>query len=225
VMAPLAGLTRAESRVPTTLAWVTGESPTYALEGNILSSGATLAWTADLLTEGSVPDLIALAETVPDSGGVTLVPAFTGLGAPHWDREAHALISGLSQTSGRGQIARAAVDAVAHQICDIVDVIEQRNGPLAELRVDGGATASELLMQTQANLLGRRVQVADVAQVSALGAAKLGWQALGEGSSWPVEVRGRTFSPAIDPTARKEQRDHWAAEVSRARYAAGRERS
>ena len=75
-----------DARVPTTLAWVIDKSPTYALEGNILSSGATLAWAADLLTDGSVADLVALAETVPDSGGVTLVPAFAGLGAPHWDR-------------------------------------------------------------------------------------------------------------------------------------------
>ena len=107
------------------MAWVIDASPTYALEGNILSSGATLTWAADLLTDGSVADLVALADTVPDGGGVTLVPAFAGLGAPHWDRNAHALISGMSEATGRAHLARAAVDSIGHQICDIVDVIER----------------------------------------------------------------------------------------------------
>ena len=100
VMTPVAELSASEGGILTTLAWVLDGSPTYALEGNILSSGATLAWAADLLTDGRVADLIALAETVSDSGGVTLVPAFSGLGAPHWDREAHALISGMSPRPG-----------------------------------------------------------------------------------------------------------------------------
>ena len=140
VMAPVAERSASEDRVPTTLAWIIEESPTYALEGNILSPGATLAWTADLLTEGGVADLIALAETAPDSSGVTLVPAFSGLGAPHWDRDAHALISGMSPTTTRAHVARAAVHSVSHQICDIVDVIEHcqdrstSSGPTVEPR-------------------------------------------------------------------------------------------
>ena len=96
VMSPVAEPSTSEERVPTTLAWVVDDSATYALEGNILFSGATLAWVADLLTDGRVGDVITLAETVDDSGGVTLVPAFSGLGAPHWDRDAYALISGMS---------------------------------------------------------------------------------------------------------------------------------
>ena len=127
VMAPVADLSAGDARIPVTLAWVIDESPTYALEGNILSSGATLAWAADLLTDGRVADLVALAETVPDSGGVTLVPAFAGLGAPHWDRNAHALISGMSEATARAHLARASVDSISHQICDIVDVIEERS--------------------------------------------------------------------------------------------------
>ena len=86
---------------------------------------------------------------------VSLVPAFSGLGAPHWDRDAHALISGMSPATTRAHIARAAVDSVSHQICDVVDVIEERSGPLHLFRADGGATASALVVQTQADLLGR----------------------------------------------------------------------
>jgi glycerol kinase len=218
VMAPVAERSASEERVPTTLAWIIGESPTYALEGNILSSGATLAWTADLLTEGSVADLIALAETAPDSGGVTLVPAFSGLGAPHWDRDAHALISGMSPATTRAHIARAAVDSVSHQICDIVDVIEVRSGPVDLFRADGGATASALVVQTQADLLGREVQVSEVAEVSALGAAKLAWRALGQGAAWPTQGNGRSYEPVLDSIERRRRRDEWGGEISRTMF-------
>jgi glycerol kinase len=218
VMAPVEKRSTAESPVPTTLAWVIGGSPTYALEGNILSSGATLAWTADLLTGGSVADLIALAGTVPDSGGVTLVPAFAGLGAPHWDRDAHALISGMGEAARREHVARAAVDSIAHQICDIVDVIQQEAAPLRLFRADGGATASDLVVQTQADLLGREVQVGEVAEVSALGAARLAWAALGRDVAWPALSGGRTYVPALGEEERRHRRRVWAGEVSRARY-------
>ena len=183
-----------------------------------MSSGATLAWTAALLTEGSVADLIALAETAPDSGGVTLVPAFSGLGAPHWDRDAHALISGMSPATTRAHIARAAVDSVGHQICDIVDVIEERSGPLHLFRADGGATASALVVQTQADLLGREVQVSEVAEVSALGAAKLAWRALGQGAAWPTQGNGRSYEPVLDSIERRRRRDEWAGEISRTMF-------
>jgi glycerol kinase len=218
VMAPVAGVPVDESPVPTTLAWVIGGRPTYALEGNILSSGATLAWAADLLTGGSVADLVALADTVPDSAGVTLVPAFTGLGAPHWDRDAHALISGLSEATGRAHVARAAVESVAHQICDVMDVIDQRAAPPRLLRADGGATASDLVVQAQADLLGREVQVGQVTEVSALGAARLAWAALGGDTAWDSLRGGPVYAPKLDETRRRERRDRWAREVSRARY-------
>jgi glycerol kinase len=218
VMAPVAELSTSEERVPTTLAWVIDKSPTYALEGNILSSGATLAWTADLLTDGRVADLIALAETVPDSGGATLVPAFSGLGAPHWDRDAHALISGMSPATTRAHIARAAVDSISHQICDIVDVIEESSGPLRLFRADGGATASPLVVQTQADLLGREVEVSETAEVSALGAAKLAWRSLGLESRWPSRSRGRAYVPIMDSSERHRRRQRWAGEISRTRF-------
>jgi glycerol kinase len=215
VMAPVANLSAGDARIPVTLAWVIGGSPTYALEGNILFSGATLTWAADLLTNGSVADLVALADTVSDSGGVTLVPAFAGLGAPHWDRNAHALISGMSEGSARAHLARAAVDAIAHQICDIVDVIEDKSVPLQVFRADGGATSSGLVMQTQADLLGREVEASDVAEVSALGAAKLAWRALGRQDAWPNSSNGQIYRPIVDSEERRRRRDHWAGEINR----------
>jgi glycerol kinase len=216
VMAPVEKRSSVESPVPTTLAWVIGGSPTYALEGNVLSSGATLAWAADILTEGSVADLITLAGTVPDSGGVTLIPAFAGLGAPHWDRDAHGLISGMGEATKRGHIARAAIDSIGHQICDIVDVVDQQVPALRLFRADGGATASDLVVQTQADLLGRDVAVGEVAEVSALGAARLAWAGMGRDTSW--SDRGRIYSPAMDERRRRQLRRSWAGEISRARY-------
>ncbi|HEX6757749.1 MAG TPA: FGGY family carbohydrate kinase [Propionibacteriaceae bacterium] len=218
VMAPVASLSAGDARIPVTLAWVIDASPTYALEGNILSSGATLTWAADLLTDGSVADLVALADTVPDSGGVTLVPAFAGLGAPHWDRNAHALISGMSEATGRAHLARAAVDSIGHQICDIVDVIEERSVPPWVFRADGGATSSALVVQTQADLLGRDVEVADVPEVSALGVAKLAWRALGHEGAWPIGGSGRIYRPIVDSDARRQRREHWSGEINRTRF-------
>ena len=217
-MAPVAELTAGDALIPVTLAWVIDGSPRYALEGNILSSGATLAWTADLLTGGRVAELVALADTVADSGGATLVPAFAGLGAPHWDRSAHGLISGMSEGTGRAHIARAAVDSISHQICDIVDVIEERSVPLQVFRADGGATSSELVVQTQADLLGREVEVSDVPEVSALGAAKLAWRALGQESAWPRDRSGRIYRPIVDPNNRRQRREHWEGEIQRTRF-------
>jgi glycerol kinase len=221
VMAPVADLTAGDERIPVTLAWVIDGSPTYALEGNILSSGATLAWTADLLTDGRVAELVALADTVPDSGGVTLVPAFAGLGAPHWDRNAHALISGMSEGTGRAHLARAAVDSIGNQICDIVDVIEERAVPLQVFRADGGATSSTLVVQTQADLLGREVEVSDVPEVSALGAAKLAWRTLGHEEAWPTARSGRICQPVLDSSERRRRREHWAGEIARTRFTLG----
>ena len=221
VMTPVRSSASDDSKVPTTLAWVTGGAPTYALEGNILSSGATLAWASQLISDGDVAGLVTLAEQVPDSGGVTLVPAFSGLGAPHWDREAVALLSGMTSATQRGQVARAAVESIAHQICDIVDVMEVAIGRLDVLRADGGASASDLVMQTQADLLDRAVEVGDVAEVSAVGAAKLGWHAAGEGSAWQEPRRRRRYDPRYDESQRRQQRARWRTEVARARFTAG----
>ncbi|MEU8222601.1 FGGY family carbohydrate kinase [Kribbella sp. NPDC048915] len=193
-----------------TLAWLTSQ-PVYALEGNIVSSGAALAWTADLLGLPDVGALMSLAETVPSAEGVVLVPAFAGLGAPHWDREARAALTGMSSSTTRAHIARAAVDAVAHQICDITDTIPT---PLTTLRADGGATVSDLLMQIQADLLGRPVEAADIPEISALGAAELAWTTLGTTTAWSRSRAYRTYHPR--PTA-PTHRQTWQEALAKTR--------
>jgi glycerol kinase len=214
VMMPDPELINRDSAVPTTLAWLT-DRPTYAREGNILSSGSALAWTAGLLGLPGVGDLMALAATVPDSGGVILVPAFSGLGAPHWNRELRAGLSGITGGTTRAHVARAAVDAVAHQVCDIVEVIEADGSPLTVLRADGGATAGDLLMQTQSDLLGVPVEVAAAAEVSALGTAQLAWRALGVEADWAEHRRpARTFQPTISDAERRDRRHSWGRAVS-----------
>jgi glycerol kinase len=213
VMTPTETLRTGDSPVPTTLAWQL-DVARYAREGNIVSSGAALAWTANVLRL-QVAELLELAGTVPDAGGVTLVPAFAGLGAPHWDREARASFTGMSNATTSAQLARAAVDAVAHQICDVVDVIEAEGTAVAAFRADGGATASELLMRTQADLLGHPVDVADVAELSALGAAQLAWET-STGSPLGSSTRPRRYEPSIGADERRTRRAKWAHAVRRA---------
>ena len=199
-----------------TLAWLT-DKPLYALEGNIVSSGAALAWTAELLGLADVGSLVELAATVPDAGGVVLVPAFAGLGAPHWDRNARAALTGMSSATTRAHVARACVDAVAHQICDITDTIESSGTTPRRLRADGGATVSDLLMQTQADLLGHPVEAADVAEISALGTAELAWTTLGEPTAWATTRTTRLYEPTLAPEPRAARRTHWAHAVAAVR--------
>ncbi|WP_432936668.1 FGGY-family carbohydrate kinase [Kribbella sp. CA-253562] len=197
-----------------TLAWLT-DRPLYALEGNIVSSGSALAWTAELLGLPDVRSLIELAATVPDAGDAVLVPAFAGLGAPHWDRNARAAVTGVSSSTTRAHIARACVDAVAHQICDITERIGVAGTPNRCLRADGGASVSDLLMQTQADLLGHRVEASDIAELSALGAAELAWSTLGATTGWSERRSLRAFEPAIDDSSRKQRRARWADAVAK----------
>ncbi|MGH3488356.1 MAG: FGGY family carbohydrate kinase [Actinopolymorphaceae bacterium] len=219
VMTPAGAFTPSDSGVPSTLAWLT-DRPFYAREGNILSSGSTLAWTAETLGLGRVADLVELAVTVPDAGGVILVPAFAGLGAPHWDRNARAAFTGMHNATTRAHMARAAVDAVAHQISDITETIDPAGTALTLLRADGGATVADLLMQTQADLLGHRVEVANVAEVSALGAAQLAWERLGASTGWAERrLPGGVFEPGLDPETRTRLRTQWAAAVDTTRAA------
>ena len=125
------------------------------------------------------------------------MPAFAGLGAPHWDRQARAALTGMSNSTTRAHIARAAVDAVAQQICDIAETIPATDGTPRRLRADGGATVSDLLMQTQADLLGHPVEVADVPEISALGAAELAWTTLGQSTTWSSTRTYRVFEPTL----------------------------
>lgn len=218
VMTPVNEFDPEPSPVPTTLAWLT-DFPTYGREGNIVSSGAALAWLAPLLGLTSVAELLALAGSVPDSGGVSFVPAFGGLGAPHWLRSAEPTFVGLAAGTTREQLARAAVDAVAHQVADVIETITGEGVAIDQLRVDGGVTASALAMQTQADLLGLEVRVAPVAEVSAVGAARLAWASLGAADAWLEHDQdpAGVFVPAIGADERETRRDRWRSAVGLAR--------
>ena len=169
----------------------------YALEGSVFVTGALVQWLRDglgLISRSG--DIEALAASVPDSGGVTVVPAFTGLGAPHWSADARGAIYGLTRGSTRAHIARAALEAIALQTLDVMRAMEADAGArLRELRVDGGGTANALLMQMQADLLGSTVRVAPTAETTALGAAILAAQGAGL-TMQPPEDDGRVFRPS-----------------------------
>jgi glycerol kinase len=229
VMTPCEKPDRAPAGITTTLAWVVDGHPTYAREGNILASGAALDWMAMALGApegaGRGAFLSDLAATVPDAGGVHLVPAFAGLGAPYWDRAATGLLTGITAGTSRGHLARAALEAVAHQVTDVVAAIEQGGGAWIDvLHADGGATASAPLMQLQADLLGRPVRVADVAEASALGVARLAHRRTAGPPGPPSAERppgpedGHDVRPVLDEQPRRARRHAWADAVARSRW-------
>lgn len=164
-----------KNRLLTTVAWRINDKTEYALEGSVFIGGAVVQWLRDSLEaiENSAT-VEALANSVPDNGGVYFVPAFAGLGAPHWDQDARGLIIGLTRGTGRAHIARAALESIAFQTADLVDAMHADSGiKLTELRVDGGATMNETLMQFQADILGIPVVRGKNTETTALGAAFL----------------------------------------------------
>ena len=218
IMTPATGPDPAPEGIATTLAWLVDGVPTYAREGNIVASGSALDWMAATLgaPEGisGGAHLTQLAEQVDDAGGVSFVPAFSGLGAPYWDRGATGLLSGVTAGTSRAQLARAALEAVAHQVADVVEAIEaDGRARIDTLHADGGATASRVLMQVQADLLGRAVLVADAPEASVLGAALLAARTLGL-TAW-VPDPGSTVLPG--PGDRGERRRQWSRAVARSR--------
>ncbi len=189
----------------TTVAWKIGDLMEYALEGSIFTAGAVVQWLRDGLgLFESSSDIESLANSVPDNGGVYLVPALAGLGAPHWDPYARGLIGGLTRGSTRGHIARAALEGIAFQVSDVLDAMQSdAEIPLTELRVDGGASANDLLMQFQADLLGVPVVRPRVLETTALGVAYLAGLAVGYWQSrddianqWQVDKK---FTPSMSP--------------------------
>lgn len=186
----------------TTIAWQIRGEVTYALEGGIFIGGAVVQWLRDELglikTSGEVEELAA---KVKDNGGVYMVPAFAGLGAPHWDQHARGTITGITRGTNAGHFARAALESIAYQTMDVLKAMEADAGtPISELRVDGGATANNILMQFQADIMKCRVIRPEVTEVTALGAAYLAGLATGFWTSvdeiaeqWQVE---RNFEPA-----------------------------
>jgi glycerol kinase len=181
----------------------------YALEGAVLVSGAAVQWLRDGL--GVLADAAeseALARSVDSSGGVVFVPALTGLGSPWWDADARGVISGITRGTTRAHVARAALEAIAHQVVDVVDALPE---PPAVLRADGGATANAFLMQLQADLLGVPVEVAAERETTALGAAAL---AAGHGARVAV---GATYEPALGGDERDSLREAWRSALNRSR--------
>lgn len=212
---------RSRNGLATTVAWAEAE-PTYALEGNILSSGATVRWVAELLRTTDA-EVERLAASVSDAGGAYLVPAFAGLGAPHWDPAARGRIEGLTFATGRAELARAAVDSIAYQVADLVEAIEADLGaPLRELRVDGGASRNDALVRLQADLLGKPVLRSASSDGAAVGAALLAGSAAG---LWEG-VRGVVESPGgldrFEPGGRDDERlAGWREALARGRTDAG----
>lgn len=207
----------------TTIAWRQGGALDYALEGSIFMAGAVVQWLRDGLgLLRSAGDVEGLARSVSDNGGVYLVPAFAGLGAPHWDPYARGTLIGLTRGSTAGHVARAALEGIAYQVADVVRAMEADSGiPMRELRVDGGASRNDLLMQFQADLLGVPVVRPRVTETTALGAAYLAGLAVGFwpdretiARQWRAE---RTFDPSM-PDDRREALVHgWRRALERAK--------
>lgn len=207
----------------TTIAWQVGGKTIYALEGSIFIGGAVIQWLRDGL--GIIKksaDVEKLAETVDDNGGVCFVPAFTGLGAPHWDQYARGMIAGLTRGATAGHIARAALESIAFQVNDVMGAMEDDAGmKIGELRVDGGAVVNDLLMQFQANLLGIPVIRPENIETTALGAAYLAglavkfWTSVEEiGEQWAMD---RTFTSKIAAEKSQTLIKEWDKAVSRSR--------
>ena len=172
---------RSRSGLVTSVGWTVGGKTCYALECSVFNAGSTIQWLRDELgLISSAPECDRLAESVPSSGGVYVVPAFTGLGAPYWDMYARGTIVGLTRGSGKGHIARAVLESIAFQVVDLVEAMNaDAPCPLTDLRVDGGASVSDILMQTQADLLRMRVDRPTQVETTAFGAAALAGLAVG----------------------------------------------
>jgi glycerol kinase len=207
----------------TTIAWRIGDRTEYALEGSIFIAGAVVQWLRDGLgLIKSSSEIEALASQAPDTGGVYLVPAFAGLGAPHWDPYARGIIVGITRGTGAAHIARAALEGIAYQVMDVLHAMEADAGiRLKELRVDGGACSNNLLMQFQSDLLGVPVVRPEVPETTALGAAYLAGLAVGFwndrseiAAQWRVD---RKFTPAMKPATRKLLCAGWTKALARAR--------
>jgi glycerol kinase len=212
-----------KNKLLTTVAWRIGGRTEYALEGSVFIAGAAIQWLRDGLgIIKTAPEVEALAASAPDTGGVYLVPAFAGLGAPHWDAYARGTLVGMTRGTTAAQIARAALEGIALQVMDILKAMEADAGiKLKELRVDGGASLNNLLMQMQCDVLGVPVVRPKVNETTALGAACLAGLAVG---FWKNQAdiaqhwqMGRTFKPAMQATMRAKITHGWNRALSRAK--------
>jgi glycerol kinase len=214
---------RSRAKLLTTAACPSGPAREYALEGSVFIAGAVVQWLRDGLgVIRSSGEVEALASSVPDNGGVYFVPAFAGLGSPHWDPYARGSLFGLTRGARAGHVARAALEAIAYQTADVLAAMRSDSGiELKELRVDGGAARNDMLMQFQADVLGIPVVRPKLHETTALGAAYLAGLAVGYwkdaaalGSQWQAE---RTFEPLMDRGRAQELMGAWRKAVERAK--------
>ena len=213
---------KSENKLLTTVAWQIGEKTEYALEGSVFIGGAVVQWLRDSLEiieeSGEIEDL---ANSVADNGGVYFVPAFAGLGAPHWNQDARGLIIGLTRGTGKRHIARAAIESICFQTADLLDAMRADSGSeLNELRVDGGATRNDSLLQFQADILQIEIVRPGITETTALGAAYLAGLAVGFWKTneelrehWKID---KTFAPQMPPEKAHELRENWDEAVKRA---------
>ena len=206
----------------TTVAWRLDGKPTYALEGSVFVGGAAVQWLRDEMgLVRSAAETEALATSIPNNGGVFFVPAFTGLGAPHWDMYSRGTIVGLTRGTGRAHIVRAALESIAYQSADVIRAMSADSGILTkEMRVDGGASANGFLMQFQSDVLGARVLRPRVIETTAMGAAMLAGRAVGLWSDDALAALpqpDRTFIPQKDAEYRSELLRQWQRAVERSK--------
>jgi len=210
------------NQLVTTVAWKMNGTTEYALEGSVFVGGAVVQWLRDglgLIRKSG--DVEALAQSVSDNGGVYFVPAFVGLGAPHWDSYARGSIFGITRGTTAGHIARAAVESIAYQVADLLDAMRADSGDIVqELRVDGGAAANDALMQFQADILGVPVVRPAVTETTAMGAAYLAGLAVGYWNESSLASHSGTscrFEPKMPQSQARSLRDRWNEAVSRAK--------
>jgi glycerol kinase len=207
----------------TTLACSETGGPAYALEGSIFTTGAAIQWLRDELDVlGEAAESEGIARSVTDSHGVYMVPAFVGLGAPYWDMEARGAIVGLTRGANRAHIVRATLESIAYQTRDVVEVMSADAGiPIKEMRVDGGASANDFLMQFQADILHVRVDRPAMVETTALGAAFLAGMGVGfwKGAEELGQARRgeKIFEPSMSDKEREELYSGWKEAVSRVR--------
>ena len=214
---------KSENNLLTTIAYQLDGTTYYALEGSIFIAGAVVQWLRDglqLIRDSS--EIESLAREVEDNGGVYLVPAFTGLGAPHWDQYARGVMAGITRGAERGHVARAALEGIAYQVADVIDAMEADSGiETLELRADGGAAANDLLLQFQSDILGVPVVRPKTLETTALGAAYLAGLAVGFWDS-PEEIKNQweidhRFTPSMDDEHVDGLRDGWDKALERAK--------
>ena len=212
---------RSPSGLLTTVAWSLDGKTTYALEGSVFVAGAVVQWLRDEMgLIHSSAETEPIAASVPDNAGVYFVPAFTGLGAPHWDMYSRGTIVGLTRGSGRAHIVRAALEAIAYQSADVVQAMQNDSGiSMPVMRVDGGASANNFLMQFQSDILGADVVRPAIIESTALGAAMLAGRAVGlwtDGDLAHLQKEEKRFTPQMEGGARERLLRQWRRAVSRA---------